>query len=126
MAMGFLSVTPDMEGDAGMVQLPLDKVLFLGVNGRSGIILVHTLTDVFYTTGTLKYWTHVLNQSGYDFVLADRNNSINLRNIYDINPILKLAYFDKDDRSKFCTMSSSGLKEVKDGLLSLNLPILLC
>lgn len=44
-----------------------EDIIFLGTDSSSSIILLHTLDSVFYTTGTLKYWTRVLNASGYTF-----------------------------------------------------------
>lgn len=109
-----ISATRDIEGRSGLVSVKGDDIIFLGTESSAGIILLHTLDSVYYTAGTLKYWTRVLNASGYTFYLADRNNSINIRNIVEINTFLKIAYFETErtKNSKYCTMSSSGLKKV--------------
>ncbi|OKP97760.1 LytTR family transcriptional regulator DNA-binding domain-containing protein [Paenibacillus sp. P46E] len=112
--MCIISATKDVEGRSGLVPVRGDDIIFLGTDSSSSTILLHTLDSVFYTTGTLKYWTRVLNASGYTFYLADRNNSINIQNIVEINNLLKVAYFERErtNDSKYCTMSKSGIKKV--------------
>ncbi len=112
--MSIISATKDLEGQSGLVPVRGEDIIFLGTDSSSSIILLHTLDSVFYTTGTLKYWTRVLNASGYTFYLADRNNSINIHNIVEINSLLKVAYFERERTkdSKYCTMSKSGIKKV--------------
>ncbi|MBW4085808.1 LytTR family transcriptional regulator DNA-binding domain-containing protein [Paenibacillus sp. S150] len=120
--MCIISATKDVEGRSGLVSVSGDDIIFLGTDSSSSIILLHTLSSVFYTTGTLKYWTRVLNASGYTFYLADRNNSINIRNIAEINNLLKIAYFERERTkdSKYCTMSKSGIKKVCQLVRELN------
>ncbi|UQZ33209.1 hypothetical protein C2I18_06345 [Paenibacillus sp. PK3_47] len=112
--MCIISATRDLEGRSGLVSVKAEDIIFLGTESSASIILLHTVDSVYYTTGTLKYWTRVLNASGYTFYLADRNNSINIRNIVEINTFLKIAYFERErtKNSKYCTMSKSGLKKV--------------
>ncbi|WP_438494980.1 LytTR family transcriptional regulator DNA-binding domain-containing protein [Paenibacillus sp. IHBB 3054] len=114
--MGFISATKDIEGYSGLTAVKGEDILFLAIESRAGVIILHTLNSIYYTTGTLKYWTKVLNASGYCFMLADRNNSINISNIVEINKLLKVAYFEpagvRTRTSKFSTMSKSGLNEV--------------
>ncbi|MGN7763841.1 LytTR family transcriptional regulator DNA-binding domain-containing protein [Paenibacillus sp. 22594] len=114
--MDTISVTRDIEGKTGLITVRIDEIIYLGTDSRTAILLLHTLDSVYFTAGTLKYWTQVLNASGYCFLLADRNNSINIRRIVEINKLLKVAYFEPESErnkaSKYSTMSKSGLKEV--------------
>jgi len=111
--MNCLSVTKDENGYSGLVQLNIADIAFL--ESRTGKILIHTIhNDTFYTVGSLKYWTQVLNSTGFSFFIADRNNSVHMDNIVEMNGFLKVAYFERNrgNTSKHCTMSKSGYKEV--------------
>ncbi|KGE19198.1 LytTR family transcriptional regulator DNA-binding domain-containing protein [Paenibacillus wynnii] len=110
-----LSVTKDQNGLSGIVQLNIDDIAFLEFDSRSGKIFIHTIdNNIFYTVGSLKYWTEVLNNTGYRFFVADRNNSVHIDNIVEMNEFLKIAYFERNrtENSSQCTMSKSGYKEV--------------
>ncbi|MDQ0193975.1 LytTR family transcriptional regulator DNA-binding domain-containing protein [Paenibacillus wynnii] len=110
-----LSVTKDQNGLSGIVQLNIDDIAFLEFDSRSGKIFIHTIdNNIFYTVGSLKYWTEVLNNTGYRFFVADRNNSVHIDNIVEMNGFLKVAYFERNrtENSRQCTMSKSGYKEV--------------
>ncbi|MCL6601667.1 MAG: LytTR family transcriptional regulator DNA-binding domain-containing protein [Paenibacillus sp.] len=112
-----LSVTKDLDGLSGIVQLNIDDIAFLEFDSRSGKIFIHTIEDrIFYTVGSLKYWTMVLNNSGYRFFVADRNNAVHIDKIVEMNGLLKVAYFqtNRTNASKHCTMSKSGYKEVSE------------
>lgn len=84
-------------------------------------IVVHTKDDVFYTVGTLKYWVTTLKSSGYNFVLADRNTLINVKNIIQLDKTFHVAYFGENRKGieQKCFLSEKGYKEVvKDVKLS--------
>lgn len=115
--MTYLSVTKDSDGHSGLIQLKIDDITFLGSDCKSGKVLIHTVeNETLYTVGSLKYWTHVLNHSGYRFFIADRNNSVHIDKIVEMNDLLKVASFDriKTSDSKQCTMSKSGYNGVLD------------
>jgi len=115
--MNSLSVTKDPDGLQGLVLLSIDDIAFLEFDSRLCKIVIHTIhNDVFYTVGSLKYWTQVLNSTGYRFFVADRNNSVHIDNIVEMNGLLKLAYFEENrtSASKQCTMSKSGYNEVSE------------
>lgn len=118
------SVTRDIQGNTGLTNVNIEEVLYLGVDSRTSTIIVNTRKEVYYTTGTLKYWTHLLNSDGYHFIAADRTFSVNVCKIVMINKIDKLAYFDLNDLSKHCTLSKSGLKEVIAKLNLINTSVL--
>jgi len=106
------SVTENFHGSGGLVEVDIREVLSLGVDSKTSTIVIQTRNATYYTSGTLRYWTHVLNSSGYHFLIADRNNSINISKIVMIDKYQKIAYFDLNDHSISCTMSKSGLGEV--------------
>lgn len=122
--MCYISATRDPEGNSGITSVRVEDILYLGVDSRSAIIIIETIQQTYYTTGTLRYWTHVLNKTGYNFLLADRNNSIQVPKIVEVNELTKIAYFDINDKSKYCTMSRSGLKEVLGIITKLNTSVL--
>lgn len=125
--MGNLTVSKDFDGMSGIVTVCIEEILFL--KAENGGVSVHTPDAVYYSPGTLRYWTVALNSSGYHFILSDRNNSINMRKIVEINKLQKLAYFDTADRrnkaSKYATMSTSGYKEVQRAISETNLSVIL-
>ncbi|OMF95037.1 LytTR family transcriptional regulator DNA-binding domain-containing protein [Paenibacillus sp. FSL R7-0333] len=120
-----ISATLDEKGNSGIINVLVDEVYYLGVESRSSMILLETPSRTYYTPGTLNYWTHVLNRSGYHFHIADRSNSINISKIVEVDERYKIAFFDKHDRSKKCTMSSTGKREVMELLSQTNTPYVL-
>ena len=106
------SVTKDFHGSTGLIEINIEEALYLGVDSKTSTIIVNTRRDVYFTTGTLRYWTHVLNSSGYHFIVADRTSSVNVSKIVMIDKNLKIAYFDLNDLTCRCTLSKSGYYEV--------------
>lgn len=115
-----ISATLDIKGNSGIVTVPAEEIYYLGAESKSSMIILETASKTYYTPGTLAYWTHVLNKSGHNFHVADRSNSINISKIVEIDETFKIAYFDKNDRSKKCTMSSTGKREVMELLAQSN------
>ncbi|ASA20979.1 LytTR family transcriptional regulator DNA-binding domain-containing protein [Paenibacillus donghaensis] len=110
-----ISVAKDMEGFTGLTHIDVNRVAFLECDSRLGKVMFNTVdNEVYYSEGTLKYWTQALNGSGYNFYIADRSTSVNIENITEMNEFLKVAYFEinKSKTSNYCTMSKSGYKEV--------------
>lgn len=120
-----ISATLDIKGDSGIVSVDPEDVYYLGAESKSSMILLETSTKTFYAPGTLNYWTHVLNCSGYHFHIADRSNSIHISKIVEIDEAYKIAFFDKNDRTKKCTMSVAGNREVMELLSQTNTPYVL-
>lgn len=120
-----ISATLDAKGNSGIIKVAVEEIYYLGVDSRSSMILLETPSLTYYAPGTLNYWTHVLNCSGYLFHIADRSNSIHISKIVEIDETYKIAFFDKNDRTKKCTMSASGKREVIDLLSQTNTPYVL-
>jgi hypothetical protein len=104
-----ISVTRDQEGNSGLVLLDVMYVVYLEYDRYENGLMVHTLDDMFYTMGTLKYWTNALQNSGYQFAMVDRNVAVHLTKIKRLDSKYKIAYFEtqitKD--SKGCTVAWS-------------------
>ncbi|MNP28724.1 hypothetical protein D3C76_1217080 [compost metagenome] len=83
----YLSVSRDIEGESGIVSLQGEDIIFLEWSGKLARILVHTIDQTYYTMGTMKYWSTVLNSSGYRFDIVDRNNAVNVDKIKRLDPI---------------------------------------
>lgn len=111
-----ISATTDNAGNSGLKNVNVDEILYLEVESKTSTIMLVTLFKTYYTTGTLNYWTHVLNKSGHCFHAADRSCSVNISKIVAIEPKFKIAYFDYHDQSKRCMMSKGGMREVLEML----------
>ncbi|MGE7052951.1 LytTR family transcriptional regulator DNA-binding domain-containing protein, partial [Paenibacillus glucanolyticus] len=97
--MQYLTVTRDIEGESGIVNLKVSDILFLEWSTRAERVVVHTRVGEYYMTGILKYWTSVLNNSGFTFRVVDRNSAVNVNQIEMLDSNLKIAYFDTHDLS---------------------------
>lgn len=109
-----ISVSRSAQGKTGLVQLPIDDILYFEFDRGIEMIAVHTLTEKFFIPGTLKYWLEVLTASGYNFEMVDRNNAVNLCRIKHVDKTFKLAYFEEAicKESKRCTVSISNINTV--------------
>lgn len=121
-----ISVTRDVDGDSGIVNLKVADILFLEWNTKYERVIVHTKEEVFFTPGTLKYWAGTLNNSGFKFRIVDRNNAVNVDRIVRLDSVFKKAYFEADVRknSKCCTMAFKRYKDLEKEFM-LNNPALL-
>lgn len=118
----YLSVTRDIDGESGIVSLRGQDILFLEWSGKDDRVIVHTMDEKFYVTGTLKYWSNALNNSGFTFRDVDRNNLVNVDRIVRIDSVFKIAYFESEVRSnsKHCTMSIKKYRKFEQEFLSDN------
>ncbi|AOZ91281.1 LytTR family transcriptional regulator DNA-binding domain-containing protein [Paenibacillus crassostreae] len=118
----YLSVTKDIEGESGIVSLDGKDIIFLEWSGRLARLLVHTLDHTYYTMGTMKYWTTVLNNSDYRFEIVDRNNAVNVDRIKRLDPILCKAYFEDNlnKNSKYCTMAINRYRKLEREIVTSN------
>lgn len=113
-----LTVTRTVDGSSGIKSLHVRDIAFLEYDRKEDRVLVHTVDDVFYVVGTLKYWTIAFNASGYSFKQVDRNNVVNLDRVTALDPTYKHAYFEEpvSQESKHCTIAWSRYKEVEEAL----------
>lgn len=121
--MGFLTVTTDPDGSKGLESLRIDEIIFLESNPKikEGLI-VHTREKEYYTIGSLRYWTSILNNTGYNFSIVDRSNSINVERIVWLDKMYKVAYFERElnSKSKRCTIAFRRYKAVERELMIAN------
>ncbi|MNW38905.1 hypothetical protein D3C74_159850 [compost metagenome] len=121
--MSCLTVTTDPDGSTGISSLKIDDVIFLESNPKikDGLI-VHTRDKEYFMVGSLRYWTTVLNNSGYNFSVVDRSNSINVEQIVWLDKLYKVAYFEQElsKRSKRCTIAFHRYKAVEQELMLVN------
>lgn len=120
--MALITVTRDPEGKSGIFNIDPGLILMLNFAMSSDKVTVHTAEDVYFMSGTLKYWSNVLNCSGYRFEIADRSNVMNLDKVKVLDKTLKIAYFDQTitSKSKRCMIASYRFKEVAEQILTFN------
>ncbi|AIQ69510.1 LytTR family DNA-binding domain-containing protein [Paenibacillus graminis] len=116
--MVILSVTKDHAGKRGLYPLPVEDILYLRFSSKYRCVVVTTAVREYYTTGTLNYWTEVINNSGFRFSLADRTASINLMKVVQVDRFSKTAFFDGDEK---CMLSEKGYKTLMKEILALQL-----
>jgi hypothetical protein len=109
-----LSVTRDNDGDSGLINLLVNDVLFLEFDIIKKKVWAHTLNNRFFMPGTLSYWTKALTNSGYDFMMVDRNILVQFPKIKRLNHVLRYAYFEYEIRynSKKVTLAHKRYKEI--------------
>ncbi|MFD1886848.1 LytTR family transcriptional regulator DNA-binding domain-containing protein [Paenibacillus wenxiniae] len=111
-----LSVTREVDGDTGILNIDTGTIWYMEYDRHIDRIVVHTQRSMYYMTGTLKYWKIVLNNSGLNFALVDRNALININNIIEIDTNYRDAYFD-EVKSKVCTLArhkfADNIKDLK-------------
>ncbi|MNI34611.1 LytTr DNA-binding domain protein [compost metagenome] len=116
--MSTLSVTSDIAGNSGFINVPINKVWYLVHSSSANRIVVHTRDQEYYLMGPLSYWTFVINNTGFRFTEGDRSASVNLDNVVRVNEVFKMAYFD--DGKNGCMLSSKGYAELKKQLEVMN------
>ena len=109
-----LTVTRDVEGHSGLIPVSIDAITFLEYEQSNNRIIVHTLEDIYYTMGTLKYWMNAIEGAGHNYVLADRNTAINVSRIVHIDTIFRVAYFENpsEANARNCLLSIKGMERI--------------
>ncbi|GGG09700.1 LytTR family transcriptional regulator DNA-binding domain-containing protein [Paenibacillus abyssi] len=122
-----LSVTRDVEGKSGFCSVSIDDIVFIEFDRILNRLYVHTIDNIYYTMGTLKYFVEGLNGCGYDFRLVDRNNAVHLLKIKRLDQKHKIAYFEEEisKKSKRCTIAYRNFDEVVTILEKLNQPVVI-
>ncbi|MGG1618262.1 LytTR family transcriptional regulator DNA-binding domain-containing protein [Paenibacillus sp. NRS-1781] len=120
-----ISVTKEL--DAGLIVIPVPDICYGEYDSSIERIKIHTHKHTFYTTGSLIYWTTILNNSGYNFHKADRYHMINVDNIVEMDSKLRYVYFDEQptEDSVVCKMAYHKFIKVSQELLKLNSRIVL-
>ncbi|MEK4351310.1 LytTR family transcriptional regulator DNA-binding domain-containing protein [Paenibacillus sp. FSL R5-0475] len=105
--MGILTVTRDVDAVTGVISLPIRDIAFLEYASQIDRVIVHTINEMFYMPGTLKYWQSALDSSGYNFASVDRTNVVNLDKIVLVDEIYRVAYFESSitKTTKKCTFT---------------------
>jgi len=113
-----LSVTLDIDGKQGLQLVEINEITYFEYDGLINRIIVHTLDKQYYTMGTLKFFVELLNGSGFNFRLVDRNNAANIDNIVCMDSRTKMAYFEwpTTRTSKGCTFSRKHFVDVTEAL----------
>lgn len=106
--MGILTVSKDVDATTGVKSLPIKDIAYMEYARQIDRIIVHTIDDIFYMTGTLKYRQSALEASGYNFATVDRTNVVNLDKIVLLDEVYHVAYFEDtiSKSSKRCTFTS--------------------
>ncbi|MGO4699586.1 LytTR family transcriptional regulator DNA-binding domain-containing protein [Paenibacillus sp. 2TAB26] len=117
-----LTVTRDAYGESGIYNISCDIVNYMESESNKKRILVHTPYENYYMMGTLKYWSVVLNTSGYKFLDLDRNILVNVDNIVLMSNTTKEVYFDLkiDKNSMKCGIAFHKYSKYKRIILSFN------
>lgn len=107
-----ISVTRDPEGNSGLMLLSIADIRYLEYVRVYNKVAFHTEDATYYCAGTMEYWTHVFNSSGFVFRDVDRNNAVNVEKIRRIDTKLLVAYFErfKTVSEQRCTMSKAKYK----------------
>ncbi|PZD95885.1 hypothetical protein DNH61_10595 [Paenibacillus sambharensis] len=120
-----LTVARHKDGESGLLTVLIDDITFLEYERMANRIVVHTLTDTFYMMGTLKFWVTALQNSGYEFVMVDRNNAANLNRIVRLDKQYKIAYFESSltKDSKGCTVAWSSYNQLVKKLQTMGIQV---
>ncbi|WP_020617503.1 LytTR family DNA-binding domain-containing protein [Paenibacillus daejeonensis] len=113
-----LSVALDVDGGLGLKLVQIEDIIFFECDGIINRIVVHTRDASYYTMGTLRFYVELLNNSGFNFKLVDRNNAVNIHNIAYLDKGTKKAYFEwpLGPNAKCCTFSAKHFDSVVRGL----------
>ncbi|AIQ54553.1 LytTR family transcriptional regulator DNA-binding domain-containing protein [Paenibacillus sp. FSL R7-0331] len=106
--MDILSVTRDVEGSGGLVQLPMRDIAYMEFERPINRVVVHTPDRKYYLMGTLQYWHGAILAAGHmNFISVDRTNVVNIDRIRFMDDIRHIAYFDQLPSiiSKKCTLT---------------------
>ena len=116
--MATLTVSRDVEGNTGVLALPVNEIAYIEYANKIDRIVVHSVKEEFYTQGTLRYWLNAFNNSGYQFMAVDRTNVVNLDRIVLLDNLYQLAFFEEDvtPRSKRCTLTRIRFQEIQKQL----------
>jgi DNA-binding LytR/AlgR family response regulator len=109
-----LAVTRNVDGTSGIINLPINDVIFMEYDMIVKGVFVNTLNDKLYIAGTLTYWTDALKAQGYHFEKVDRNYVVQIPTIKKLDKIFTKAYFEYETTplSKSVTLSQRQFKEV--------------
>lgn len=114
--MDYITVSREVDATTGIENLPIRNIAFLGYARQIDRVIVHTIDEIFYMRGTLKYWQNALDSSGYNFATVDRTNVVNLDKIVIMDEVYRVAYFTDciTKTSKRCTFTKINFKKVKE------------
>ncbi|QTH44989.1 LytTR family transcriptional regulator DNA-binding domain-containing protein [Cohnella sp. LGH] len=117
-----LIVSNNTIGAGPFVELPVEDILYFEFDRKSKMITLHSLAEQFYMPGTLIFWQNGLLESGYEFVMLDRNNAVNLSKLRYVDQVSNRGYFEDDisPKSKHCTISIANIAIVKQRVATMS------
>lgn len=113
--MDILSVTKDVEGSAGLFQLPMCEIVYMEFVKSINRVAVHTLVEIFYLMGTLQYWQKAIEAVGHRFIWVDRTYVVNIDRVRFMDSVRHIAYFEHlpSKSSKCCTLTNIRFEELE-------------
>jgi hypothetical protein len=119
----YLTVAREKDASRGLINIGVEDVIT--IQPGKNHVYVHTIDDIFYAPGTLRYYFEGLSSTGYHFKMVDRDNLVQITKIKRLDTRYYLGYFEDVVRkdSKRCTMTQSAYKEVVEFLRSINHPV---
>jgi hypothetical protein len=109
-----ITVARDIDALEGFTTLDVDDILFIEFVRFTSRLHIHTLEQVYYMQGTLKFYLEGLCKSGFQFRLVDRNNIVHMTKIKTLDSKFKVAFFENEinNESKRCTISWANFNDV--------------
>ncbi|WP_138756548.1 LytTR family transcriptional regulator DNA-binding domain-containing protein [Paenibacillus sinopodophylli] len=117
-----LTVTRDADGKSGLFNIACKKIFYIESDSEKKRVIVHTHNEEYYMMGTLKYWSVVLNASGYKFLSADRNILVNIGSIKVLNRMTKEVLFEIElmKRTKKCVIAFYKYEKYERFIIDIN------
>lgn len=114
--MDILSVTKDVDGAEGLIQLPINQIAYMEFLRSKNRVLVHTAKNEYYLMGTLQYWQRAIAAVGHRFVWVDRTYVVNIDRIRVMDSIRHIAFFEDSPSksSKNCTLTNIRFEEISE------------
>lgn len=116
--MDIFSVTNGIDGETGLIQLPLSDIAYMEFERAVNRVLVHTPNQIYYVMGTLQYWQKAIEAAGHRFLWVDRTYVVNIDRIRYMDPVRHIAYFEETPtkESKSCTLTNIRFGEILNKL----------
>ncbi|GBF73187.1 hypothetical protein PA598K_01472 [Paenibacillus sp. 598K] len=108
--MHFLAVTLDAEGKSGIINVKVSDVTHLESDSPT-MVAVHTSDRKYFVMGSIKYFTGVLEASGYEFFLSDKGTLVNLNYVIRVDTGLMILHLSNGKKTYYS-------RNKKDQLLS--------
>lgn len=90
----FLAVSKDIIGSKGLTLIAIEDILYISFAKNKRRVAIHLPCGVCYVTGTVAYWEHVLNNTGFYFITASKGVAINPMNVIAVSELYKKVIFE--------------------------------